>query len=110
MALAVRGWHARQSVRQPEGIQPGLAWEALVGRVDQKDHAELETLRLVDAEHVHLLVRGLEVRGDGIVPRLAEELEVRDEERRAIRRERPSRALHQTQELRDVPRLLLHES
>src|SRR5207245_3739580 len=78
--------------------------------VDQEDHAELQALRLVDAKHVHLLVRGLEVRGDRIVPRLAEELEVRDEERCAIGRKRPPRALDQTQELRNVPRLLLHES
>src|SRR5207237_10911707 len=102
--------HTRQSSLRPDGSQPATAWDARVCLTYHKAHAERETLRLVDAEHVPLLVRGLEVSGDGIVPRLAEEIEVRDEERRAIRRERPSRALHQTQELRDVPRLLLHES
>src|SRR5204862_238157 len=83
--------------------------QALVGRPDQEDHAELEALRLVDAEDVHLLARRLEVRSDRIVPRLAQELEVRDEERRAVGRQRATGALDEAQELRDVSRLLLDE-
>src|SRR5204862_6599914 len=66
-------------------------------------------LRLIDAGHVHLLARCIEVRRDGVVPRLAQELEMWNEERRPVRRECASRALDETEELRDVPRLLLHE-
>jgi len=84
-----------------------LAGQALVSRVDQEHHAELKALRLVNAEDVHLLARRLEVRRDWIVPRLAQQLEVRDEERSAIGRECSPRAVDQTQEFRDVPGLLL---
>src|SRR5438132_516724 len=78
MTLAVRRLRPGEGVRETKGVQAGLAREALVRRVDQEHHTELEALRLVDAENVHLLARGLEVRGHRIVPRLPEELEVRD--------------------------------
>ena len=60
----------------------------------------------MDAEDVHLLARCLEVGRDRIVPRLTQQLEVRDEERRAVRRQRAARALNEAQELRDVSSLL----
>ena len=77
--LTIRWGCARQLIGKAEGVQAGLAWEPLVGRVREEDHGELEALRLVDAEHVHLLVRGLEVRGDRIVAGFAKQLEMRDE-------------------------------
>ena len=80
MPLTIRRRQARQLVGKAERIKPGLARESLVGRMSEEDHRELEALRLVNAEHVHLFVRGLEVGGDRIVAGLAQQLEMRDEE------------------------------
>src|SRR5207245_3190814 len=75
----------------------------------QEHDRELKALRLVDAEDIHLVARGLEVSGDRVVPRLPQQLEVWDEERRAVRGERAPRALDESQELRDVSGLLFDE-
>ena len=62
------------------------ARDPFVGAVDQEDHRELEALGFMDREHVDAFARRFEVRRDRVVPRLTQQLEVRDEERSAIGR------------------------
>ena len=63
----------------------------------------------MDREHVHGGQRLLEVRCGRVVPGLAEQLQVRHDVGGPIGREGLTGALHQPQELGDVPALLLGE-
>ena len=109
VVLARRRRRLRQRLGQRQRVGAHRAGDPLVGAVDQEDDRELEALRLVDREHVHALGRRLEVRGDWIVPRLAQQLEVRNEERGPVRRQRPRGRVDEPEELRDVLALLLRE-
>ena len=91
MPLAVGRRRSRERIGQAERLKTRLAGEPLVGGVDEEDDRELESLRFVHGEHVHLLARRLEVSRHRIVPRLAQQLEVRHEEGGAVGRQRARR-------------------
>src|SRR5438093_487135 len=102
-----RRLHERVGERQ--GVATARTGHALVGAMHEEDDTELKALRLVDRKDIHALRGDLEVRGDGIVPRLAKQLEIRHEERRAVGGQRAGSGVDEPEEFRDVLPLLLSE-
>ena len=84
MAIAVARGCPGQALRHAQIGEPKASGKPLLRGDHQIHDAELEALGLMDRQHVHRGLGLLEVGGRGIIPGFAQELEMRDHERRAV--------------------------